>query len=138
MGTTLRPELSKTNPYWIDKHRYYELKHFCLQYFTWKAFVNSVDGLSRRPDLCIFVSDVNDPTAQAAITREHYREKMQLVQKCAFEADPVIGEYIFKAKQANASGVSIFEQGILLKLCQPKWKCELECTLGTCSLVIFV
>ena len=32
MGTTLRAELSEKNPYWIEKHRYYELKHFCLQY----------------------------------------------------------------------------------------------------------
>ena len=31
-----RPELSKKSPYWIDKHRYYELKHFCLQYPLWK------------------------------------------------------------------------------------------------------
>lgn len=28
MGTTLRAELSEKNPYWIEKHRYYELKHF--------------------------------------------------------------------------------------------------------------
>lgn len=36
MGTTLRAELSEKNPYWIEKHRYYELKHFCLQYPIWK------------------------------------------------------------------------------------------------------
>lgn len=28
MGTTIRPELSEKNPYWIERHRYYELKHF--------------------------------------------------------------------------------------------------------------
>lgn len=27
MGTTLRAELSEKNPYWIEKHRYYELQH---------------------------------------------------------------------------------------------------------------
>ena len=27
MATTIRPELSEKNPYWIEKHRYYELKH---------------------------------------------------------------------------------------------------------------
>ena len=32
MGTQIRPELSEKNLYWIDRHRYYELKHFCLQY----------------------------------------------------------------------------------------------------------
>ena len=26
MGTTIRPELSEKNPYWIERHRYYELK----------------------------------------------------------------------------------------------------------------
>lgn len=36
MATTIRPELSEKNPYWIEKHRYYELKHFCLQYPIWQ------------------------------------------------------------------------------------------------------
>lgn len=35
MSTVIRPELSKKNKYWIGKHRYYELKHFCLQYKDW-------------------------------------------------------------------------------------------------------
>lgn len=43
MGTTIRPEISKKNRYWIDKHRYYELKHFCLQYPTWKKAHSSLD-----------------------------------------------------------------------------------------------
>ena len=30
MSTTIRPELSEKNQYWIDKHRYYELKHLCI------------------------------------------------------------------------------------------------------------
>lgn len=29
-------ELSERNPYYISKHRYYELKHFCLQYPEWE------------------------------------------------------------------------------------------------------
>lgn len=36
MGTIIRPELSEKNKYWLEKHRYYELKHFCLQYPLWK------------------------------------------------------------------------------------------------------
>jgi len=31
MATTIRPELSEKNPYWIEKHRYYELeKGLCI------------------------------------------------------------------------------------------------------------
>ncbi len=37
MATTIRPEISQNNEYWISKHRYYELKHFCMQYPLWKA-----------------------------------------------------------------------------------------------------
>lgn len=55
MGTTIRPELSEKNPYWIERHRYYELKHFCLQYPIWKKAYAALDGLSRRPsDLEVF------------------------------------------------------------------------------------
>ena len=31
MGTTIRPELSEKNPYWIERHRYYELKDLSLR-----------------------------------------------------------------------------------------------------------
>ena len=31
MATTIRPELSEKNPYWIEKHRYYELMLSVLQ-----------------------------------------------------------------------------------------------------------
>ena len=55
MATTIRPELSEKNPYWIERHRYYELKHFCLQYPIWKKAYAALDGLSRRPaDMEIF------------------------------------------------------------------------------------
>ena len=42
MSTLIRPELSETNRYWIEKHRYYELKHFCLQYPLWRHAYNSL------------------------------------------------------------------------------------------------
>ena len=36
MSTVIRPEISKQNEMHISKHRYYELKHFCLQYPEWQ------------------------------------------------------------------------------------------------------
>ena len=49
MANDIRPEVSQKNPYWIGKHRYYELKHFCLQYPIWKKAYLSLDALSKRP-----------------------------------------------------------------------------------------
>ena len=46
MATTIRPELSEKNPYWIEKHRYYELKHFCLQYPIWRKAYVSLNGFN--------------------------------------------------------------------------------------------
>lgn len=32
MSTLIRAKISISNPYYLDKHRYYELKHFVMQY----------------------------------------------------------------------------------------------------------
>ena len=42
MATVIRAELSKNNKYWISKHRYYELKHFCLQYPEWQKEYSNI------------------------------------------------------------------------------------------------
>ena len=85
MGTEIRPELSDKNPYWIGKHRYYELKHFCLQYPIWKKAYAALDGLSKRPqDLEVFVKSgqlTSDPTARCAESRLFFADRMELVEQ---------------------------------------------------------
>lgn len=106
MGTTIRPELSEKNPYWIEKHRYYELKHFCLQYPIWKKAYLALDGLTKRPsDLVLFSGqrDLSDPTAKCAEARIFYSNRMELVESVAEETDVVLGTYIL---QAVTSGIS--------------------------------
>lgn len=100
MGTTLRPEPSPKNKYWIEKHRYYELKHFCLQYPIWKKAYDSLDGLSRRSrDLAEFIKsdDVSDPTAKCVEAKSFYFERMNMLEKVAEETSPDLGNYILKA-----------------------------------------
>lgn len=97
MGTTIRPEMSNKNPYWIERHRYYELKHFCLQYSIWKRAHAALDGLSRRPnDLSIFVTSraCSDPTAKCAVAKAYYSERMELVNRIAVRTDPELASYI--------------------------------------------
>ena len=45
MATVIRAEVSEKNKYWINKHRHYELKHFCLQYPTWKKAYVDLDSV---------------------------------------------------------------------------------------------
>lgn len=100
MGTTIRPELSHKNPYWLEKHRYYELKHFCLQYPIWRKAYLSLDGLATRPpESLMFISanTLSDPTASCAIAKTFYSERLGMVKGVAEETDPTLANYILKA-----------------------------------------
>lgn len=100
MGTTIRPELSEKNQYWIEKHRYYELKHFCLQYPIWKKAYLSLDGLAKRPnDLALFSNQqhLSDPTARCIEARMFYIDRMEMVKQVATETEPELADYILQA-----------------------------------------
>ena len=100
MATLIRPEISPKNKYWIDKHRHYELKHFCLQYPIWKrtyAALNelgmSLSKTEREPSTNL----PGDPTAKCAIKKAYYLERIRLVEDIAKQADEYLHSYILKA-----------------------------------------
>ena len=100
MATVIRAQISEKNKYYIDKHRYYELKHFCLQYNEWKkAYASCNDSL-------IFASNLeqipssnipSDLTAKYAIRKAYYGERINLIERIAREADDFLYPYILKA-----------------------------------------
>ena len=100
MSREIRPEISKRNQYWIDKHRYYELKHFCLQYPVWRRSYDTIDGLSRWNTGFDVYSKLNipcDTTGKCVELRALYFDKMSMVEQTAIETDPVLAKYVFKA-----------------------------------------
>lgn len=100
MATMIRPEISKKSKYYIDKHRHYELKHFCLQYPIWKRTYAALLDLSIVSSSLTGMpsgGDMSDTTAKSAIRRTHYADKIKLVEETAKEADPYLYEYILKA-----------------------------------------
>ena len=99
MATVIRPEISEKNKYWIDKHRHYELKHFCLQYHSWERAYADLDGLNKQ-EANVTGSRTNihnDPTCKCVDMRIVYLNRMDLVRRIAHEADPALATYIFKA-----------------------------------------
>lgn len=100
MSTLVRAAISEKNKYYIDKHRHYELKHFCLQYPEWKkeysAYSNIGPNLSKFEQL-YSSSMKSDPTANWAIKRAYYSEKIELVERAARETDYILYKYILKA-----------------------------------------
>lgn len=100
MATTIRPEISEQNKYYIDKHRHYELKHFCLQYPYWKKQYAAYTDIG--PNLSSFEriysnSLPSDSTANWAIKRAYYLEKIELIERAAEETDYILYKYILKA-----------------------------------------
>ena len=72
MGTTIRSEISKKNEYWIEKHRYYELKHFCMQYPIWKKLIDYIDSVGQASDSEIKTNNISDPVLRCVEQREWY------------------------------------------------------------------
>lgn len=100
MATKIRPELSKRNKYWIDKHRHYELKHFCLQYPKWKKLysdaIDSSISLSRIER--VRTSNLpGDPTEHCAVQKVYYAERIKMVERAAMDADEDLWKYILRA-----------------------------------------
>ena len=100
MATVIRPQISEKNKYWIDKHRYYELKHFCLQYPIWKneyAALNNTDIPLSMIEKIPSSNGPSDPTAKRAMMKAQYSEKIELIEQVAKEADRYLYNYILKA-----------------------------------------
>lgn len=100
MATLIRPEISIKNKYHIDKHRHYELKHFCLQYPEWKKMYAEFSNVSIPLSMIERVSTSNlpgDPTAKRAMMKMQYAEKIKMVEKIALETDAYLHNYILKA-----------------------------------------
>ena len=88
------------NKYYIDKHRYYELKHFCLQYNEWKK------EYAKCEESVIFTSQLDrlpsnnvpsDLTAKYAMQKAFYQQRIQMIELAARDADDFLYPYILKA-----------------------------------------
>lgn len=91
MSTVIRPSISKNNPYYISKHRYYELKHYCLQYPEWKKELASIGDIFHTGD------EWHDPTGNTAVYRACLIDKIKSVERAANCTDEYLGDFIFLA-----------------------------------------
>ena len=106
MATIIRPEVSMKNRYWIDKHRHYELKHFCLQYPVWKKSYADLDSVGIAISTTERMPSSNlpgDPTGNRAVAKAQLIERIEMVERIAREADDYLWNYILKAVTENLS-----------------------------------
>ena len=104
MGTTIRPELSGRHKYWIERHRYYELKHFCLQYPKWKKAYTALDGFSKQTYEETILSNIpSDPTTRCVEAKAFYAEKIEIIEQAAVDTDSALSSYILKGVTEGVS-----------------------------------
>ena len=99
MSTLIRPEISEKNKYYIDKHRYYELKHFCLQYSEWKkayAACNEAIIFGSKFERQSSTNVPSDITARYGMMKAHYDRRIKLIEECAMKADDFLHRYILR------------------------------------------
>lgn len=98
MGNHEKTVLSKKNQHYISKHRYLELKHFCLQYPEWMEALKEIDGMVKSGGGEI-KSDpqASDPTADAAIRRTQLQKNIDLIERTIRETDSSLFYWLFLA-----------------------------------------
>ena len=74
MSKATQAVVSKKNPFWIPKNRYYELKYFCLQFWEWQKRRCQLDGLATREN--------REPTEPEAIERAELDIKIKMILDC--------------------------------------------------------
>ena len=97
MGTNIRPEVSKKKEYWIPKHRYYELKHFVMQYPEWEEYLSDTNWFGQIPPTDVDkvqLGAVSDPTWQIVKRQMLYSNHLKLVETAADSTDGEYGKFI--------------------------------------------
>lgn len=79
--------------YEISKHRFYELKHFCLQYPEWLKLYSEADGYASESG-----KNEGDTTSKDGMTRAQLWKNMRMVinicEEIGYEQWPMLFRYI--------------------------------------------
>lgn len=94
----IRADISIRNKYYLNKHRYYELKHFCQQYYIWKQELQIIDYYTHPlvGTELVRTNTSNSKVENNIEKRLYLKLNMDMIVQCAKETDPLIGSYIFK------------------------------------------
>lgn len=100
MATIISPEITEKSPWWIPRQRYYELKHFCLQYPDWKIQLKILDGIQYQAPYTDMpknaVMEFQDPTGDSASKRASLSRRIEMIERAADEAGADLSNYILK------------------------------------------
>ncbi len=96
MKNQQRAEVSKKNPWYIPKEKYYEMLYFSRQYPTMRQELRDLQKSYPTIDMSekVASSDIPTPTEKAAERCAVIREKMSLIEETAKEAGDDIAKWL--------------------------------------------
>lgn len=92
----LKNELSEKSRYHLSKHRYLELKHFCLQYPEWKERLKELPDIRAYDPSTTGSGQLGNETERIAVARTVLKNKIELVEKTAMETNKSLWFYILQ------------------------------------------
>ena len=98
--TQIRPELSKKNKFYIEKHAFYAAYHFALQYPEWKERYAELVGSAMKAidyNSMPHGSGTGDPTSIIAMRSGNLRSNIELIENVALLAGDDIAEFLLYA-----------------------------------------
>lgn len=86
---------SKRGKYYISKHAFLTVLHYCMQYKEWQEQYRQSAGL-RGVQSNTSPSGIGDPTAVQAIRLKELSERINLIEQTANEAEPSIHPFLLR------------------------------------------
>lgn len=91
--------LSTKNPYYLTKHRFYEVYHYAMQYQEWKDEYRTAEQTMRGiayDGVKVKSSGSGDALERVAIRLTELSEKIEMLEAVARETDKDLSEYILR------------------------------------------
>lgn len=91
--------LSTKNPYYLTKHRFYEVYHYAMQYQEWKDEYRTTEQTMRGiayDGVKVKSSGSGDALERVAIRLTELSEKIEMLEEVARETDKDLSEYILR------------------------------------------
>ena len=91
--------LSTKNPYYLTKHRFYEVYHYAMQYQEWKDEYRTTEQTMRGiayDGVKVKSSGSGDELERVAIRLAELSEKIEMLEAVARETDKDLSEYILR------------------------------------------
>lgn len=91
--------LSTKNPYYLTKHRFYEVYHYAMQYQEWKDEYRTAEQTMRGiayDGVKVKSSGSGDTLERVAIRLTELSEKIEMLETVARETDKDLSEYILR------------------------------------------